>query len=147
MVIEFAEILQDLELKRARRAAVSSTTRRAARRSGDGARDVRVLGEDGGEARARPRRCRAGMVADALAVLAAAGARRPTPSPRGRSCARSPRDVLDAARGRRDRSPSHDLTTLVEAALIAAGYFDVAKALVLRRALPTTSVAAPTVPR
>ena len=31
----------------------------------------------------------------------------------------------------------HDVSTLVEAALIAAGYFEVAKALVLRRALPT----------
>ena len=49
--------------------------------------------------------------------------------------ARRPRaDVARAARRTPGAITVHDLSTLVEAALIAAGHYDVAKALVLRRA-------------
>ena len=78
---------------------------------------MRVIDEDGGEA-PLTRRAAAGMVADALAELAAPAARRrPTPPRRARSCARRPptcrpprrRDARDRARsvgarrGRADR--------------------------------------------
>ena len=98
---------------------------------------MRVVGEDGGEApltAALP----AGMVADALAVLAAAGGEE-ADTVAARAIVRAvTADVLARLEGAATVTV-HDVTTLVEAALIAAGYFDVAKALVLRRALPTTS--------
>ena len=133
MVIEFAEILQDLELKRA--AALPSLDTVALPELP--APDVRVLGEDGGES-ALTAALPAGMVADALAVLAAAGGEE-ADTVAARAIVRAvTTDVLARLEGAATVTV-HDLTTLVEAALIAAGYFDVAKALVLRRALPTTS--------
>ena len=136
MVIEFAEILQDLELKRA--AALPELPTRSRCRSCD-APAVRVLGEDGGES-ALTAALPAGMVADALAVLAAAGGEE-ADTVAARAIVRAiTADVLARLEGAATVTV-HDVTTLVEAALIAAGYFDVAKALVLRRALPTHVVA------
>ena len=102
---------------------------------------MRVVDEDGGEApltAALP----AGMVADALAVLAAAGGDAEADTVAARAIVRATTaDVLERLEGATTVTV-HDLSTLVEAALIASGYFDVAKALVLRRALPTTSTRA-----
>ena len=98
----------------------------------DAVPDVLVLDEDGGEApltAEHPAR----LVADALAVLALARARpNPGPPPHARSCVPS-----TAMLARLDNAATvtvHDLSTVVEASLIAAGYYEVAKALVLRRA-------------
>ena len=66
MVIEFAEILRDLELKRA--AALSRGRDGVAARAGRGAR--RARGRRGRRRGAVDRGAAAGMVADALAVLA-----------------------------------------------------------------------------
>src|SRR4051812_4718586 len=139
MVIEFAEILQDLELKRA---AAEPSLPSITLPAFDGEVPVvRVVDEDGGEApltHALP----AGMVADALAVLAAAGGDAEADTVAARAIIRaSTADVLERLEGATTVTV-HDLSTLVEAALIASGYFDVAKALVLRRALPTTSARA-----
>lgn len=136
MVIEFEEILRDLELKRA--AAVETLP--AIGLPELEAPAVRVVGEDGGEAplsAALP----AGMVADALAVLAAADGE-DADTTAARAIVRAvTADVLSRLEGAATVTV-HDVSTLVEAALIAAGYVDVAKALVLRRALPTVSVRA-----
>ena len=136
MVIEFAEILQDLELKRAAALPELPTVALPAL----DAPAVRVLDEDGGESEltaALP----AGMVADALAVLAAAGGEE-ADTVAARAIVRAiTADVLERLQGAATVTV-HDVTTLVEAELIAAGYFDVAKALVLRRALPSTSTLA-----
>ena len=136
MVIEFAEILQDLELKRAAALPSLPTVSLPAL----DAPAVRVLDEDGGESElsaALP----AGMVADALAVLAAAGGEE-ADTIAARAIVRAvTADVLSRLEGAATVTV-FDVGTLVEASLIAAGYFDVAKALVLRRALPTTSARA-----
>ncbi|MDA0183652.1 ribonucleoside-diphosphate reductase subunit alpha [Solirubrobacter phytolaccae] len=136
MIIEFEEILRDLELKRA--AAVETLP--AIGLPELESPPVRVVGEDGGEAplgAALP----AGMVADALAVLATADGEE-ADTTAARAIVRAiTADVLARLEGAATVSV-HDVSTLVEASLIAAGYVDVAKALVLRRALPTGSTRA-----
>lgn len=133
MVIEFSEILQDLELKRT--AALPELPTVALPELD--APSVKVVGEDGGES-ALTAALPGGMVADALAVLAAANGEE-ADTVAARAIVRAvTADVLARLDGAATVTV-HDLSTLVEAALIAAGYFDVAKALVLRRALPTTT--------
>src|SRR5688572_5019573 len=114
MVIAFAEILQDLELKRAAALPELPTVTLPELE----APDVRVLGEDGGESpltAALP----AGMVADALAVRAAAGGEE-ADTVAARAIVRAiAADVLARLDGAATVSV-HDVTTLVEAALIAA---------------------------
>jgi ribonucleoside-diphosphate reductase alpha chain len=131
MVIEFDEILRDLELKR----AATLATLPAIALPELAAPAVRVLGEDGGE-QALTAALPAGMVADALAVLAAAEGE-PAATTAARAIVQATTaDVL----ARLDGAASvtvHDVATLVEASLVAAGYVEVAKALVLRRALPS----------
>lgn len=130
-MIEFEEIIRDLDLKRA--AAVETLP--AIGLPELDAPPVRVVGEDGGEAplsAAFP----AGMVADALAVLAAADGEE-ADTTAARAIVRAiTTDVLSRLEGAATVTV-HDVSTVVEAALIAAGYVDVAKALVLRRALPS----------
>ena len=132
MVIEFAEILQDLELKRAAALPELPTVALPALE----APAVRVVDEDGGESRADRARCPRAWSPTRWRCSPRPAARRPTRSRRERSCARSPPTCSNGSQGAATVTV-HDVTTLVEAALIAAGYFDVAKALVLRRALPT----------
>src|SRR3954451_939182 len=134
MVIEFSEILQDLELKRAAALPQLDTVTLPEL---DEAPPVRVIGDDGGEAplsAALPAR----MVADALAVLAAArGDAADTAA--ARAIVRAVTGDVLARLGGAATVTVHDVSTVVEAVLIASGYFDVAKALVLRRALPTAT--------
>jgi ribonucleoside-diphosphate reductase alpha chain len=80
--------------------------------------------------------------ADALVTLALAGGEPEVDTAAARAIVRSTAsevaERLSAARRAGARSVTvGDLSTLVEAALIESGYFDVAKALVLRRAIPT----------
>ncbi len=139
MVIEFEEILRDLELKRA--AALEALP--AVGLPELEAPAVRVVDEDGGEAPLRAA-LPAGMVADALAVLAAADGEDEADTTAARAIVRAiTTDVLARLEGAATVTV-HDVSTLVEAALIAAGYVDIAKALVLRRALPSTSSHDPT---
>jgi hypothetical protein len=144
MIIDFAEILEDLELKRA--AAVPAADRPgidvAAALAGlelEGP-DLALAGEDGGEQPFAPPLA-AAIVADAVATLGLAGGESDVDTAAARAIVRAvTADVvqrLATAAGSGARAMTvHDLSTLVEAALIAAGYYDVAKALVLRRALP-----------
>src|SRR5688500_15394812 len=117
MVIEFAEILQDLELKRAAALPTLPTVSLPAL----DAPPVRVLDEDGGEpelSAALP----AGMVADALAVLAEAGGEE-ADTVAARAIVRAvTTDVLSRLEGAATVTV-FDVSTLVEASLIAAGYF------------------------
>ena len=101
------------------------------------------MGEDGGEAPLTARQP-AAMVADALAVLAAAESEE-ADTAAARAIVRAvTSDVLARLEGATTVTV-HDVATLVEAALIAAGYVEVAKALVLRRGLPSTSARTSTV--
>lgn len=131
MVIEFEEILRDLELKR----AAALETLPAVTLPELDAPPVRVVGEDGGEVALRSA-LPAGMVADALAVLAAAEGEAADTSAARAIVRVTTTEVLARLEGATTVSV-YDVATLVEAALIAAGYVDVAKALVLRRALPS----------
>ncbi len=144
MLIEFEEILHDLELKRA--AALARNERPlidVAAALGELAADspagleLRVRSEDGGEQRFSPTLA-AELVADALSTLAAASSEQQADTVAGREILRSTtasvmrrlstlgETVITAA----------DLSALVEAALIEAGYYELAKALVIARTLP-----------
>jgi len=139
MIIEFAEILEDLELKRA--AALPDDARpdvdvAAAVAGVDPAPDVTVTGEDGGDAPLTPTVAGA-IVADAVATLAAAHGEAQADTAASRSIVRAATDRV-MARLRIDgatRLTVSDLSALLEAALIDAGGYDVAKALVMRRAV------------
>jgi ribonucleoside-diphosphate reductase alpha chain len=135
MVIEFAEILQDLELKRA--ASLPAEPVALPELPGE-APGVRLVGEDGGEAPLTPEHP-ARLVADALRVLALANGERDAAGAAERAIVRATTADVLARLERAATITTHDLSTLVEAALIDAGYFEIAKALVLRRALPTSS--------
>ncbi|HWK28021.1 MAG TPA: ribonucleoside-diphosphate reductase subunit alpha [Solirubrobacter sp.] len=135
-MIEFAEILQDLELKRA--AALDVLPAIALPELE--APDVRVADEDGGDA-ALTAALPAGLVADALAVLASANGEA-ADTVAARAIVRAvTTDVLQRLAGAATVTVP-DVSTVVEAALIDAGYVDVARALVLRRAVPTTATRA-----
>ena len=141
VIIDFDEILDDLEVKRASLLPPDELPR------------LDVAAAIGGARRRRPRRCgcstssaRSGR--STLTVACALGRRRAR-NARGRAATRTPtsrrRTELVAATGAGGArssaaarrvgagSPSADLSALVEAALIEHGALDVAKALVMRR--------------
>jgi ribonucleoside-diphosphate reductase alpha chain len=141
MVIDFAEILGDLELKRA--AALPAGARPAVT-VGELPGDVpalRVIGEDGGEAPFTAALA-AGMVADALSVLAAANGEAEADTAAARAIVRAATAKVVARLEGASTVTVHDLSALVEAALFDAGHYELAKALVIRRALPPVSPAA-----
>ncbi len=146
MLIDFDEIHHDLELKRAAATplpadagwGVDITAALAA--GGLTGPELALVEEDGGE---RPLTTHdiARPLADALTTLAVAAQEPGADTAAARAILRaatlevSARLRAAAADGARSIT-AHDLSTLAEAALIAAGHFEVAKALVLRRALP-----------
>jgi ribonucleoside-diphosphate reductase alpha chain len=149
MLIDFDEIHHDLELKRAAAmplptdpADPSTRVDIAAAFAGEPLPDpdLALVEEDGGE---RPLTTAdiAQPLADALTTLALAAQEPRADSAAARAILRaatievSARLRSAAADGARSIT-AHDLSALAEAALIAAGHFEVAKALVLRRALP-----------
>ena len=139
MVIEFAEILHDLELKRA--AALLPSERPVmdvAAAVGDAAApDVAVRDDDGIAAPYAPALTGA-LVADALSTLAAAAGEAEADTAAGRAIVRATaRRVGERLAGLgRATITTADLSALVEAALIEAGHYDVAKALVVQRVPP-----------
>src|SRR3712207_384 len=141
-MIGFDEILADLELKRAaslpreERPAVDIATALATQMPEVTLRDQGPLGA--GHV--------AGMVADALAALALAHgeAEANTAAARG-SVASTTATVARRLEGARSVTV-HDLSSIVEAVLIEAGQFEVARALVLDR-VPPAAQPAPGAPR
>jgi len=142
MVIDFSEILHDLELKRS--AALTRAGRPAfdvdAALGGLDASDTPVLtvvGADGGET---PFAAAAAgtLVADALATLAAAHGEERADTAVGRGIVRATTAQVVARLGDAGatRVTEHDLSAVVEAALIDMGHFEIAKALVIARAVP-----------
>jgi ribonucleoside-diphosphate reductase alpha chain len=149
MLIDFDEILHDLELKRAAAAGLNDTFRIdiAAALSGQDslAGELVLVDEDGTEEQLTPTHI-AVPVADALATLALASGEARVDTSAGRAIIRAitgevSRRLDDAARDGAQRITHHDLSALVEAALIAAGYLEIAKALVLRRAVQPSATA------
>jgi ribonucleoside-diphosphate reductase alpha chain len=142
MLIDFDEILQDLELKRAAAAVTDETVRVdiAAALAGQGGTAVElVLVDEDGEQPLTPTHI-AAPVADALATLALASGERAVDTAAGRAIIRAvtgevARRLDRAAHDGARRITAHDLSALVEASLIAAGYLEIAKALVLRQAV------------
>jgi ribonucleoside-diphosphate reductase alpha chain len=139
MVIEFAEILHDLELKRA--AALDPGERPvvdvAAAVDDAAAPAVTVRDEDGAEVPYTPALAGA-MVADALSTLAVAAGEAEADTAASRAIVRAAtRHVSDRLAGLAQTTITRaDLSALVEAALIASGHYEVAKALVVRRVPP-----------
>jgi ribonucleoside-diphosphate reductase alpha chain len=147
VIIDFEEILHDLEVKRASllpsdelqaidvAAAIASL--------GTDGIDVRVIQADGDE---RPFDLLdpALWVADAVATLAAARQERLDEDAARELVRETARAVIARLRLLADaaRVTVHDLSTLVEAALIEQEAFDVAKALVMRRSRPLAEGAA-----
>jgi ribonucleoside-diphosphate reductase alpha chain len=149
MLIEFEEILGDLELKRAAALEPSQRPRIDVRAAlaeaaigevapGDSAAagDLRVREESGAEYAFTP--ALAGqLVADALSTLAAARSEHQADTAVGREILRATTTSVVARLA--ELSPtvitSADLSALVEAALIDAGHYEVAKALVVTRTL------------
>ncbi len=143
MMIDFAEILGDLELKRA--AALPAPERGGvdldAVLAGLPAHDLGLTVRDapGGSVPFTPALV-ARMAADAVATLALARGEEDGEVVAGPAVVRAAvADVVarldEDARG--GEVTLHDLSALVEAALIRDGRFEVAKALVMRRALPS----------
>ena len=143
MLIDFDEILHDLELKRAAAATIDENFTvdvPAALAGHDGlAVELALEEEDGGE---RPLAFEhiAAPVANALATLALASGESGVDTAAGRAIIRAvTADVAgrlqSAAADGAQRITAYDLSALVEASLIATGYFEIAKALVLRRAV------------
>jgi ribonucleoside-diphosphate reductase alpha chain len=140
MLIEFEEILHDLELKRA--AALAPGERpgidvAAALGALQAAVALQVRDDDGGEQPFTP--ALAGtLVADALSTLAAASGEPTADTAAGREIVRATTAAvlarLSALTG--TTITAADLSALVEAALIDAGQYEVAKALVVARAAP-----------
>lgn len=141
MLIEFDEILHDLELKRA--AALDPGARPTvdvAVALGDAAGSastvaVRVRTADGGELPFDP--VMAGrLVADALGVLAAAGGERTGDTVLGRGIVRSVTAQVVSRLAALEATviTTADLSALIEAALIDGGHYEVAKAVVVVRA-------------
>jgi ribonucleoside-diphosphate reductase alpha chain len=146
MLIDFDEILQDLELKRAAAAVTDETVRVdiAAALAGQGGTAVElVLVDEDGEQPLTPTHI-AAPVADALATLALASGERAVDTAAGRAIIRAvtgevARRLDRAAHDGARRITAHDLSALVEASLIAAGYLEIAKALVLRQAVQSVA--------
>ncbi len=146
MLIDFDEIHHDLELKRAAATPLpidpGSGVDTTAALAGEQLRepDLALVEEDGGE-RPLTNADIAQPLADALTTLALAAHEPGADTAAARAILRSAtlevsaRLRTAAAEGARSIT-AHDLSALAEAALIAAGHFEVAKALVLRRALP-----------
>jgi ribonucleoside-diphosphate reductase alpha chain len=142
MVIEFDEILRDLELKRAATTGAAAAIDVEAAVAGleEPASELVLVEEDGGEGALGLARI-AAPVADAVATLALAGGEPEADTAAARAIVRAvTADVAERLESAR-RVTVHDLSALVEAALIGAGYVDVAKALVLRRGLPPVAAA------
>ena len=139
MVIEFAEILHDLELKRA--AALAPGERPSidvAAAVGDAvAPAIAVRDEDGVEMPYTPALAGA-LVGDALSTLAAAAGDAEADTAAGRAIVGAvTRQVGERLAGlERAAITTADLSALVEAALIASGHYEVAKALVVQRVPP-----------
>jgi ribonucleoside-diphosphate reductase alpha chain len=141
MLIEFEEILHDLELKRA--AALSPAERPAidvdAALAGlaQPPLELRVRDEDGGE-QPFTAALAAALVADALCTLAAASSEPVADTAAGREIVRaSTAAVLNRLSALEATAiTAADLSALVEAALIDAGHYELAKALVVTRAAP-----------
>jgi ribonucleoside-diphosphate reductase alpha chain len=139
MVIEFAEILHDLELKRA--AALEPAERPpidVAAAVGDAvAPAIAVRDEDGVEVPYTPALAGA-LVGDALSTLAAAAGDAEADTAAGRAIVGAvTRQVGERLAGlERAAIETSDLSALVEAALIASGHYEVAKALVVQRVPP-----------
>jgi ribonucleoside-diphosphate reductase alpha chain len=149
VLIEFEEILHDLELKRA--AAMHPSERpqidvAAALPTVPAAViDLRIRDEDGSEEPFTP--ALAGrLVGDALSTLAAASGEANADTAAGREIVRSTAAAVVTRLTATDATviTVADLSALVEAALIDAGHYEVAKALVVVRALPIASASAPT---
>jgi ribonucleoside-diphosphate reductase alpha chain len=143
MLIDFDEILHDLELKRAAAATIDVSFQidvPAALAGHDGLGvELALVEEDGGE---RPLTFEhiATPVADALATLSLASGESAVDTAAGRAIIRAvttevSRRLQAAAADGAERITAYDLSALVEASLIATGYFEIAKALVLRRAV------------
>ena len=142
-MIEFAEILQDLELKRAAALPLEEPAALdVAAATGDldtGDLDLRVRDDDGREVAFAPEMA-ARLVADALSTLSLAGGAGAVDEARGRAILRgASARVVERLRevaggGRASTVTGHDLSTLAEAALIDLGEYEAAKALVVRRA-------------
>jgi ribonucleoside-diphosphate reductase alpha chain len=152
MLIEFEEILHDLELKRAAALApderplidVAAALGETVAESPAGL-ELRVRGEDGGEQPFAPALA-AQLVADALSTLAAASHETDADTVAGREILRSTTAAVVRRLGTLGETviTAADLSALVEAALIDAGHFELAKALVVARALPALAVGADT---
>jgi len=152
MLIEFDEILHDLELKRA--AAMTRSERPPigvaeilANINGATLPSLRVREDDGSEQRFTPLLV-GELVADALSTLAAASGEAQADTAAGREIVRSTATAVIARLAALDATviTSADLSALVEAALIDNGHFEVAKALVVVRALPQEVIVGDTGP-
>jgi ribonucleoside-diphosphate reductase alpha chain len=140
-MIDFADILADLELKRA--AALPRAERPAIDVSAAEAMEMPAVELGDGPLTAAHV---AGIVADALAALALAHGETEANTAAARGIvAATTAAVARRLHGAR-RVTEHDLSSIVEAVLIDAGHFDVARALVLDRA-PAPAAAAPGAPR
>jgi ribonucleoside-diphosphate reductase alpha chain len=149
MLIDFDEIHHDLELKRAAATPLPTDLTGPTSRVDIAAAlaeeplpepELALVEEDGGE---RPLTTVdiAQPLADALTTLALAAHEPHADSAAARAILRAATlEVTTRLRAVADEGArsvtAHDLSALAEAALIAAGHFEVAKALVLRRALP-----------
>ncbi|MDP2710043.1 MAG: ribonucleoside-diphosphate reductase subunit alpha [Solirubrobacteraceae bacterium] len=148
MVIDFAEILHDLELKRAAALAPAERpafdTRAALHGAELPAPDAVLVLDDGGEEPLAADHV-AALVGDALAALAQAHGESDADTATGRSVVRAAAAHVLARLAGQDtpRITVADLSALTEAALIAAGQYEVAKALVMRRALSSAPAAGP----
>ncbi|HEX3615733.1 MAG TPA: ribonucleoside-diphosphate reductase subunit alpha [Solirubrobacteraceae bacterium] len=141
MLIEFEEILHDLELKRA--AALAPAQRpgidvAAALGALDEPRlELRVRDEDGSEQPFTPALAGA-LVGEALSTLAAAGGEPVADTVAAREIVRATTAAALTRLGALDATviTGADLSALVEAALIDAGHYEIAKALVVTRVSP-----------
>jgi ribonucleoside-diphosphate reductase alpha chain len=147
MLIEFDELLRDLELKRAAALpgddgpAVDVATALEGLEVEPAVAALTLAGDDDSERPFAPVDA-ARLIADALRTLALAGGEADADTAAARAivraatrqtCAR----LAAAAEGGARSVTETDLSTLVEAALIDAGHYELAKALVLRRARPS----------
>ncbi len=147
MAIDFAEILGDLELKRAavlpegERPALDPTAALDGIELPD--TTATLVLDDGGE---QPLRVGdiAVLIADALSVLAHAHGEEDADTAAGRAILRAVVEHVLARLGEQGstRITQADLSALVEAALIAGGQYELAKALVMRRAQPAAGTSA-----
>jgi ribonucleoside-diphosphate reductase alpha chain len=141
MLIEFEEILHDLELKRAaalapgERPAVDVAAALAA--LGQPSLELRVREDDGGEQPLSPALIGA-LVADALSTLAAASSEQTADTAAAREIVRATTAAALTRLGALEATviTGADLSAVVEAALIDAGHYEIAKALVVTRVGP-----------